>query len=95
LSLYRVYVIGNVLITVGPQAYITVRITDIYVIGSLPRVYGIHMGSEPYKSVSIPADLAGEVDKFVGKLGYRSRAEIVIDATRRLLEQLRARKKAA
>jgi len=38
-----------------------------------------------YGFVKLPKDLIEEVDRFVGKHGYRSRAEIIKDAVRRLL----------
>ncbi len=40
-----------------------------------------------YVNVSIPEDLAKKIDEFVSKskLGYRSRAEVVIEALRRLM----------
>jgi len=43
-----------------------------------------------FKNVSLPAELVDEVDKLVGHHGYRSRADVIVDAVRRLLrEQLR------
>jgi metal-responsive CopG/Arc/MetJ family transcriptional regulator len=40
-----------------------------------------------YINVSIPEELAKKVDEFIkdSKLGYRSRAEVVIEALRRLM----------
>jgi len=40
-----------------------------------------------YVGINIPKDLIDEVDKLLGKFGYRSRPEIVKDAIRRLLAQ--------
>ena len=38
-----------------------------------------------YACVKIPKNLAEEVDRLIGKLGFTSRAEIVKDALRRAL----------
>jgi metal-responsive CopG/Arc/MetJ family transcriptional regulator len=40
-----------------------------------------------YVNVSIPEELAKEIDKFIekSKYGYRSRAEVVIEAIRNLI----------
>lgn len=40
-----------------------------------------------YVNVSIPEDLAKKIDEYIknSKLGYRSRAEVVIEALRRLM----------
>jgi len=43
-----------------------------------------------YVTIKIPKELAREIDKFIEEsknLGYRSRAELVKDAVRRLLDQ--------
>lgn len=42
-----------------------------------------------YVNVSVPEELAKEIDKFIekSKLGYRSRAEVVIEAVRRLMNK--------
>lgn len=41
-----------------------------------------------YVNVSIPEELAKKVDEFIvkSKVGYRSRAEVVIEALRRLID---------
>ena len=41
-----------------------------------------------YATVKIPADLIELVDKAVGRLGYRSRAELVKEAIREKLTRL-------
>ena len=43
-----------------------------------------------YTTIKIPKELADQIDQIIqsGKLGYRSRAELVIEATRRRIEQL-------
>jgi len=41
----------------------------------------------PTVSVSLPESLLREVDRWVGKRGYRSRAEFIKEATRLRLEQ--------
>jgi metal-responsive CopG/Arc/MetJ family transcriptional regulator len=43
--------------------------------------------STGYSIIKIPDELAEEVDKIVGKHGYRSRTEFVKDATRALLRE--------
>ena len=51
------------------------------------------MGSrKKYVYVGVPEELIRQVDKLVslGWRGYRSRAEVVRDAVRRLLEEARA-----
>jgi len=45
------------------------------------------MGKEEYVVVKIPKDLADEIDRFMGRYGYRSRAELVKEAVRLLLRQ--------
>ena len=40
---------------------------------------------ENYVIIKIPVELVDEIDKMMGKFGYRSRAEFVKDAVRRLL----------
>lgn len=42
-----------------------------------------------YVNVSVPEELAKEIDKFMesSKYGYRSRAEVVVEAVRRLLDK--------
>ena len=50
--------------------------------------------STGYSVIKIPDELAGEIDKIVGKHGYRSRTEFVKDAARALLREY-ARKVAA
>ena len=42
---------------------------------------------EPYIFVKIPKSLVDEVDKSLGKHGYRSRSEFVKDALRNLLRE--------
>ena len=46
---------------------------------------------ENYVTVKVPKTLANEIDQIIesGTLGYRSRAEMVNDAIRRRIEQLR------
>jgi|GEM_PF-3214524 Arc/MetJ-type ribon-helix-helix transcriptional regulator len=49
------------------------------------------MGRKPrkavrYRTISIPEDLMKKVERLVGSRGYRSKAEVVIHAIRRLLE---------
>lgn len=46
---------------------------------------------ENYVTVKVPRALADEIDQIIeaGTLGYRSRAEMVNDAVRRRIEQLR------
>ncbi len=41
-----------------------------------------------YSDLKLPTDLMDEVNRYVGKYGYRSKAEFVKDAIRRLLEVL-------
>jgi len=41
-----------------------------------------------YKTVSIPIELLEKADKWIGKHGYRSRAQVIVDGVRRLLEGL-------
>jgi len=43
--------------------------------------------SNEYVTISIPKELADEVDKLVGKHGFSSRAEIVKAAIRKLLSE--------
>lgn len=43
--------------------------------------------SSEYVTVSIPKELADEIDKLVGKHGFSSRAEIVKSAIRKLLSE--------
>ena len=40
-----------------------------------------------YVNVSIPEDLAKQIDEYVkkSKLGYRSRAEVLVEAVRKLI----------
>lgn len=40
-----------------------------------------------YVNVSVPEELAKQIDEYMkkSKLGYRSRAEVVIEAVRRLM----------
>ncbi|MCA9272815.1 MAG: hypothetical protein KDA31_07205 [Phycisphaerales bacterium] len=47
-----------------------------------------------YKSLSIRAELADEIDRVVekGELGYGSRSELVTEAVRSLLRDLRKRR---
>ena len=45
------------------------------------------MSGEEYVTVRIPKELADEIDKLIGKYGFRTRAEIVKEAVRRLLAQ--------
>lgn len=46
-----------------------------------------------YTSVQIPRKLADSIDKTIEQsgMGYRSRAEFVIDAIRRRIEEMRRR----
>jgi len=41
-----------------------------------------------YTVVKIPENLVNEVDRFVGRFGFTSRAEFVKEAVRRLLTEL-------
>lgn len=43
-----------------------------------------------YVTLKIPRELSNEIDQIIqsGTLGYRSRAELAIDAIRRRIEQL-------
>ena len=43
--------------------------------------------STGYSVIKIPDELADEIDKIVGKHGYRSRTEFVKDAARALLRE--------
>jgi metal-responsive CopG/Arc/MetJ family transcriptional regulator len=43
--------------------------------------------STGYSVIKIPDELAEEIDKIVGKHGYRSRTEFVKDAVRTLLRE--------
>ena len=43
--------------------------------------------STGYSVIKIPDELAEEIDKIVGKHGYRSRTEFVKDAARALLRE--------
>ena len=47
-----------------------------------------------YVTIKIPKELADQIDQIIqaGKLGYRSRAELVTEATRRRIEQLISKK---
>ena len=47
--------------------------------------------NENYVTLKVPRALADEIDQLIesGTLGYRSRAEMVNDAIRRRIEQLR------
>jgi len=47
-----------------------------------------------FTSVSIPSEIAEKIDKLIGVEGYRSRADVVNDAVRRLLEKLEGEKRA-
>lgn len=51
------------------------------------RLHVLYKMRAKYVNVSIPEELAKEIDKFIekSKYGYRSRAEVVIEAVRRLL----------
>ena len=54
---------------------------------SSPPFHG-YMGvsmSGGYVQIRLPKELVDEIDKLVGKLGYRSRSEIIKEAVRRLL----------
>ena len=44
-------------------------------------------GRAEYGFVKIPKDLIDEIDKVIGRHGYRSRAEFVKDAIRALLRE--------
>ena len=41
-----------------------------------------------YTTVKLPCDLTKEMDRVVGRYGYRSRAEVAKDGIRRLLDSL-------
>jgi Arc/MetJ-type ribon-helix-helix transcriptional regulator len=41
---------------------------------------------DDYTTIRIPKELSGEMEKLIGKKGFRSKAEIVKEALRRLLE---------
>ena len=45
-----------------------------------------------YVTLKIPKALADEIDRIIqsGTLGYRSRAELIVDVTRRRIEELSA-----
>ena len=45
-----------------------------------------------YVTIKIPKELADQIDQIIqsGKLGYRSRAELVTESIRRRIEQLRS-----
>ena len=43
------------------------------------------MDEKKYIDISLPKELVDEVDKMVGRYGYRSRPELIKDAIRRLL----------
>jgi metal-responsive CopG/Arc/MetJ family transcriptional regulator len=43
--------------------------------------------STGYSLIKIPRELADEIDKIVGKHGYRSRTEFIKDAVRALLRE--------
>ena len=47
---------------------------------------------ENYVTLKIPKALADEIDRIIqsGTLGYRSRAELIVDVTRRRIEELSA-----
>ncbi|MGA2683281.1 MAG: ribbon-helix-helix domain-containing protein [Candidatus Bathyarchaeia archaeon] len=51
--------------------------------------------NEDYVTLKIPKALADEIDQIIksGKLGYRSRAEMVNDAIRHRIEELSVQKK--
>jgi len=42
---------------------------------------------DEYVVVKLPKDLVDEIDRFIGRYGYRSRAELVKEAVRLLLRQ--------
>lgn len=44
-----------------------------------------------YVNISIPEELAKKIDDFIkkSKMGYRSRAEVVIEALRRLIDKIK------
>lgn len=42
-----------------------------------------------YTNIALPEELVKEIDKFIGKLGYRSRAELVKEAVRNRLKELK------
>lgn len=44
------------------------------------------MSGESHVTVKIPRDLTDEMDKLIGKHGFRSRGEIAKEAVRRLIE---------
>lgn len=44
--------------------------------------------NKSHVTLKIPRDLAAEMDKLIGKHGYRSRNEIAKDAIRRHVEKL-------
>jgi len=45
-----------------------------------------------YVTLKIPKALADEIDRIIqsGTLGYRSRAELIVDVTRRRIEELKS-----
>jgi len=55
----------------------------------LHAIYGLIgdriLGEDEYTPVKVPNDLLSEIDRLVGKHGYKSRQEVVKDAVRRLL----------
>jgi metal-responsive CopG/Arc/MetJ family transcriptional regulator len=52
--------------------------------------------SDPgYGSVSLPREITNELDALIGKHGYRSRADVVVDAIRQLLRGLSPEKRGA
>ncbi|GEM_PF-1085890 len=51
------------------------------------------MSSKDYVIIKIPKALADEIDAFLGKHGYKSRAELVKDAIRSLLREYGAYRK--
>lgn len=53
------------------------------------------MGAKTFTTVALPDELIAEVDKLIDKkeLGYRNRAEILKDAVRKLLLEIKNSKK--
>ena len=41
-----------------------------------------------YTTIKLPKDLTREMDRLIGRLGYRSRSEVAKDGIRRLLTEL-------
>lgn len=48
---------------------------------------GFVMGRQDYVTVKLPRDLLEEIDRVLGRFGYRSRTEFIKDAIRDLLRR--------